>query len=282
MDLVLKNAANLPTPATKVSALADVLKKVRERAYNGGLPGFFPTPPGLANEMAELLDVRPGMTVLEPSAGIGSLVDAVKVRLLNTIPEKVETVVLKCVESNSELAEVLRCKQYHTACEDFMGLPIPGNAADRIIMNPPFEDGQDRKHVMKAYEHLTPGGVLVALLSPGSFVNKGTEGFVKWFTDRHGHAIQDATGETVRRNAFNAADAFRRTGNGRTTTETGTRASLPPRMRTLRSCFAWCLMKSLASQDASPSRTQSRPLLRLGRKSRPTSPVDPQQEEPPL
>jgi hypothetical protein len=41
---------------------------------------------------------------------------------------------------------------------------------DRIVMNPPFERGQDMVHVRRAYEaNLAPGGRLVAITSEGPF-----------------------------------------------------------------------------------------------------------------
>ena len=38
-----------------------------------GTPGFFPTPPELAEQIIEAADIRPGHRVLEPSAGTGNL-----------------------------------------------------------------------------------------------------------------------------------------------------------------------------------------------------------------
>ena len=41
-------------------------------------PQLFPTPPEIAAQMVEYLEIEPGMTVLEPSAGTGNLVQAVR------------------------------------------------------------------------------------------------------------------------------------------------------------------------------------------------------------
>ena len=38
--------------------------------------GFFETPPELAKKVVELADIRPGMSILEPSAGRGALLIA--------------------------------------------------------------------------------------------------------------------------------------------------------------------------------------------------------------
>src|SRR4051812_34975845 len=40
------------------------------------VPGFFPTPPAVVAAMLEYADLRPGLTVLEPSAGKGDLIRA--------------------------------------------------------------------------------------------------------------------------------------------------------------------------------------------------------------
>ena len=40
---------------------------------------------------------------------------------------------------------------------------------DRILMNPPFERGQDMDHVQRAYKCLKNGGRLVAIVGEGCF-----------------------------------------------------------------------------------------------------------------
>jgi hypothetical protein len=72
---------------------------------------FFPTPAPLAERMAEALDVKPGMRVLEPSAGKGNLVDAVR----ELEPEaKIET-----VEQSGVLRDILEAKGYELVGYDF-------------------------------------------------------------------------------------------------------------------------------------------------------------------
>ena len=43
----------------------------------------------------------------------------------------------------------------------------PKGLFDRIVMNPPFADQQDIRHVMHAATFLKPGGRLVAIMSAG-------------------------------------------------------------------------------------------------------------------
>jgi hypothetical protein len=40
---------------------------------------------------------------------------------------------------------------------------------DKVLMNPPFEDGKDVEHVTKALSLLKPGGRLVAIMGNGAF-----------------------------------------------------------------------------------------------------------------
>ncbi len=121
-----------------------------------GIPGFFPTPPAIVKRMIELADIRPGMTVLEPSAGTGAIADAIRQAGVEPI----------CVEINWTLAEILSKKGYRTYCQDFLTFYT---TIDRIIMNPPFEHGADIEHIRHAYTWLAPGGRLVAIASEGPF-----------------------------------------------------------------------------------------------------------------
>jgi 16S rRNA G1207 methylase RsmC len=60
-------------------------------------------------------------------------------------------------------------------------------AYDRIVMNPPFENGQDIAHVEHAYELLSPGGRLVTVMSEGPFFrqDKNAASFRNWLEERY-------------------------------------------------------------------------------------------------
>lgn len=137
------------------------------------LPGFFPTPADLAKRMAEMADIQPGMTVLEPSAGTGRLADAVK-----AVQPKAS---LSVVEMQSTLRDILAKKGYEVAATDFTSMES-APAYDRIVMNPPFERGQDIEHVKRAYEMLKPGGKIVAIMGEGAFFrqDKSAAEFRQW------------------------------------------------------------------------------------------------------
>ncbi len=121
------------------------------------IPGFFPSPPAIVLRMIELADIRPGMTVLEPSAGTGAIADAIRQAGVEPI----------CVEVNRTLAEVLRKKNYQVFYTDFLAWQDGYFAC--ILLNPPFEHGFDCDHIRHAYDCLAPGGRLVAIASEGPF-----------------------------------------------------------------------------------------------------------------
>lgn len=64
-------------------------------------------------------------------------------------------------------------------CGDF--LQFDGRF-DRIVMNPPFADGQDVKHVIHAYGLLSEGGRLVSIMSPSWRFNSASKfvAFREW------------------------------------------------------------------------------------------------------
>lgn len=175
-------------------------KKLRDLEYNligAKIPGFFPTPRNLAERMAQAAGIREGMTVLEPSAGKGDIGEVLRTMYPGNP--------LTCVELSYNLAEVLRIKNFPWVLqEDFLE---HSGKYDRIVMNPPFENGQDIDHVMHAYKCLKPGGRVVALMSEGPFFREQKKDveFRAWLKRRRGDTekIEDA---------FVGAQAFRQTG----------------------------------------------------------------------
>ncbi len=135
------------------------------------IPGFFPTPESLAKRMAEIADIKAGMTVLEPSAGSGRLADIAK-----GMGAKVDA-----VEMHSSLRDILTKKGHNVVEHDFTTM-VAEPKYDRVLMNPPFEKGQDMVHVQRAYDMLKPGGTMVAIMGEGAFFrgDKQAEGFRSW------------------------------------------------------------------------------------------------------
>jgi phospholipid N-methyltransferase len=128
-------------------------------------PQLFPTPPELAKRVVELLEFKAGQRILEPSAGTG--------RLLNAIHEATplhewNDLDLVAVEVDRNLANRLDQYTDDVRCADFLECNGDLGLFDRIVMNPPFANGQDIKHIQHATKFLKPGGRLVAICANGS------------------------------------------------------------------------------------------------------------------
>lgn len=142
----------------KQDQIAEAIRDVMLR----GIPGFFPTPPELAARMVQLADISDGMSVLDPGAGTGNLLDAVRAM--------VATDRIHAIELRIDLCDILRLKGYtRVQCADFMDRSAVNlRPVDRIVMNPPFENGQDWNTIRHAYDHyLEPGGRLVTICANG-------------------------------------------------------------------------------------------------------------------
>ena len=176
---------------------------VMERALIGrDMAGFFPTPGDVCEEMVRRAQIADGMLVLEPSAGKGDILDAIKAAFPNP-----PGVVLEAVEVNYDLRAILEAKGYAMVGRDFLTEPL-GPQYERILMNPPFERGADADHVRHAYDLLAPGGRLVAVMSEGTFFRADARagGFRDWLARVGGES------EKLPEDSFNGSDAFRQTG----------------------------------------------------------------------
>lgn len=157
-----------PIPVDKESAAPFAAMKATLRAgvQVVAAPQLFPTPNDVAARMVELAEIEPGHAVLEPSAGTGSLLGAMGGRMFGHNPECGNVV---AVEINAALADRLRQEFPLTRvlADDF--LACNGNLGDfdRIVMNPPFKNGDDIKHIQHAMTLLRPGGKLVAICANG-------------------------------------------------------------------------------------------------------------------
>jgi len=140
----------------------DLQKKINEiRGVN--IPGFFPTPDELIDRMIYISDLKDGNTILEPSAGIGSILDRVVSNL------SYGNCKLYCCETQYSLQNILELKGYTIAAGDIFKVKdseIPMDKFDTILMNPPFEKQQDIDHVKYCYDNfLKEGGNLVSVMS---------------------------------------------------------------------------------------------------------------------
>lgn len=157
---------------------------------------FFPTPKATAERMVREADIQPGMKVLEPSAGNGNISEAIKAAGVN--PD--------VVEMSSALREILEAKGFNLVGRDFMDVTEGGY--DRIVMNPPFSNGQDAEHIQHAYELLKPGGKLVAIAGEGIFFR----GDAKATAFRDWLAQHDGTEEKLEEGTFKDTSLMATTG----------------------------------------------------------------------
>ena len=149
--------------------------KAMERAMigrkNDGLD-FFPTPAETAQAMIDAAEITEGMSVLEPSAGMGHIAE--KIRDAGVSPD--------VIEFSGDRRELLEAKGFNVVGTDFMEA---GDKYDRIIMNPPFSNRRDAEHVQHAYTLLKPGGRLVAIMGEGVFFgqDKKAVAFREWLDE---------------------------------------------------------------------------------------------------
>lgn len=179
---------------------ADPMKEAKRELIGRDIPGFFPTPPDLAAELVARAKPAAGLRWLEPGAGMADVVDAIR-----AVEPNAE---VDLVEINPTLIGFIETKGYTvTHRGDFLEYN-PGLIYDRIVMNPPFENGQDIAHVQHAYTLLKPGGVISAIMCEGTFfrADRKAEQFRTWLAACGGNSEKNAEG------AFAGSDAFRQTG----------------------------------------------------------------------
>lgn len=178
------------TPAEKV-------QRLERQMLLSGIPGFFPTPASVADDLVSLVGpIEPGELIAEPGAGTGALIDAA----FRAQPD----IQVHYFERNYTLADFLQTKysgkaSVYQAGRDFTEIPVQHYAPkySLILMNPPFENGQDADHVQRAYELLAPGGRIGAIVGAGVFYrsDKKAAGFREFLdeTDAYTKDLPDGS-----------------------------------------------------------------------------------------
>lgn len=152
-----------PEP-TKFDALKDALKAGVQVV---SAPQLFPTPPELAKRMIEIANLQPGHRILEPSAGTGSLLKALDAAR-GYVPDHEPPMDIVAVEISPQLVRALPERLCGSIrCADFLSCNGDLGTFDRIVMNPPFQNGSDIAHILHARSMLKPGGKLVAICANG-------------------------------------------------------------------------------------------------------------------
>lgn len=128
---------------------------------------LFQTPDEIADKMVSMAVL--GDIVLEPSVGLGRIYRSIR---------RVSSCHVVMVDNSPDC-----CREMYLATEndprtsihqrDFLSIS-PGDIAKPscVIMNPPFKNGTDIKHILRALEHLRIGGMLVALCANGPRQNE--------------------------------------------------------------------------------------------------------------
>lgn len=174
----LHETAPAPQPSPKpqretppeIGAMRDCL---RAGVQVVSAPQLFPTPRDLARRMCEIADINAGHRVLEPSAGTGELLRAAIDRALGFDCGVRVVAVEVNAQLVAQLEEMRQRRLYATDANfdirqsDFLQCNGDLGTFDRIVMNPPFKDGEDIKHIEHARTFLKPGGRLVAICANG-------------------------------------------------------------------------------------------------------------------
>ena len=134
---------------------------------------FYPTPENLINKMLCDIDFKMIHSILEPSAGKGNIVEAIKKKekFYSSTYNKF-SYDIDCIESDQNLQSILKGKNFRVVYNDFLTYDTM-KEYDIIIMNPPFSNGC--KHLLKALEmQQRNGGAIVCLLNAETLKNPCT------------------------------------------------------------------------------------------------------------
>ncbi len=126
---------------------------------------FYPTPKNLIDKMFSGIDFEKMQTILEPSAGKGDIVDALKKKEseYNYSRWHKFSFDIDCIEFDQNLRHILKGNGYRVVHNDFLTYDTM-KEYQLIIMNPPFSNGC--KHLLKALEmQERNGGMVVCLLN---------------------------------------------------------------------------------------------------------------------
>lgn len=118
---------------------------------------LFQTPPDLAARMVEAANFGPDVRLLEPSAGLGRLLDAVELLAAEVVAVEVAAAcTAELYRQEREGVTILQRNFLDTT-------PAELGTFDAVLMNPPFHLRDDVRHILHARTFLRPGGTLCAL-----------------------------------------------------------------------------------------------------------------------
>jgi 2'-5' RNA ligase len=188
------------SPAQREARRIRELESTQVGRKNGD---FFPTPGDVAARLVFDAEIEPGMDVLEPSAGVGNIAQAIR--------DQEPGANLTVLEMDGQRRDILRAKGF-TVLDDADFLRHQGSY-DRIVMNPPFSENADVAHVLHAYKLLRPGGRIVAIMSEHAFFsNDGpSQSFRAFLKDRETEGVPNPAGTFMAPGLLNTTGVNTRT-----------------------------------------------------------------------
>lgn len=137
-------------------------KRTREK------DAFFPTPVKVVDKMIETANLKPDSIILESSAGTGRILDEAK-KVINSVDNFV------VIEMNGDRQRILRDKGYRV---DFNGTFEDSlkdsetlkkiKSCDKVVINPPFKNDSDVKHLLISYMFCADNADVVSILQENS------------------------------------------------------------------------------------------------------------------
>lgn len=135
----------------------------------------FDTPAALAERLVAKLAVQPDDYCLEPSAGRGRIVEALaKRRPFDLTAVEIDEDNARELEAQGLCSNIFVKDFLTCAVREMRDAPITV-----VAMNPPFRGNQDVRHVRHAFEMLSAGGRLGAIVSEHGFTGQEREA-VQW------------------------------------------------------------------------------------------------------
>jgi predicted RNA methylase len=184
-----------------MSSIRPRFEAIRNRAIEGTAPravtGFnlFQTPRTIAQRMAQIIRERAGddCRILEPSAGLGRLFEPLEALRAEWI--MVEEVGECCNALRKSLNRIKEVRQADFLDQTADGL---GGKFDCVVMNPPFKQGRDIKHILHALEMVRDGGRLVSLCYNGTRQNEKLKPYAtRWEVLPEGSFKEEGTAASV-------------------------------------------------------------------------------------
>lgn len=173
--------------------LAEHYGQVLPDAYQGGddsdlfnksnLPAkdlqFYPTQKAVVDVILDRLHLSEGAKVLEPSAGQGAIALEAAARGANVTAIEINPD--HCAVMKSRGSRMSAKGSIRFAQANFLTV-TPNPTYDYVVMNPPFYGTHYMDHVKHAFEFLSPGGLLRAILPASAEVNESRKhtAFRKW------------------------------------------------------------------------------------------------------